>query len=932
MANNYVKRRHDIGITVGGTVRGFMLAKDKNGTPVYQTNIDEYLSNQQATGALGYEHLPAEKQFSIVGESHRSGFGEDFYDSSAPERYNSSYGMDLRAKDRAILSWGATAITLPTTTAPTITDAGMEAWDDSNTLTNWTKVGTGTLSQETTNEQAGTYSAELENGGGETLYIYQDLSTTEIKGRRFIVTAYVRSPGRNADHKIGINDGVDTTYGNSLKADNSWTQLTVEKTLSTSATRLRIILENAQASSTLLFDTVTIARPDAGVPTCEATYNGEQYIGIGNILTKLNGTGNGWTGVYEFASPIKSLQVAADGYLYIGLESTKIIDNCEDDWTDGTNGTSDLDTGDFKVGSGSVKITGSSVIAGNILAYEDFATATTFKNFSYYTGFTLWIKSSAAAAANDLALTLGSASGASDVAINLPALTAGVWTKVYARFATPTATGIIDCMSVGLEYNANAADTVIHVDDIRAESSYYYMDTGENFTQSTLDVAPTDSFAREFQPVGLTMWKFLDTNRIYSATDPSNAGGANWSSVTTVDSPDYDILKLLSNGSTLVLKKEDRTFYIDTEGAVQILVEDTRHLSSSTTGKSGVHWQGKYYIPAGTQSLVEYDSGTITWRSPSKYAVSLSDFNGEVQAVTGDEEYLIAIVDNSSKIEVLFGRTEVINGATAWVWHPYQEITLAGCQLAFVSGVYQKRLWIGSTSGGDSMYYIPLPAGYGDLVTDANRSFATNGYFITPKHHANFKGTTKGFTEIEIGLGHTFDTDIYFECHYKKEGDSSWTDAGDLRGTSSNRTPSLYFPADGSSNEPSSTSFQLKFVGKTDDTTKTPVMLWYKIDGVLYPTQRNIISCVVRCADGILDKEGVDSGLTAKEIKSYLESARDATFPVTINDIRGETQTVRFLPTIPFGKVTRAEKILNRETENIEEHYNLEMMVVSVHS
>jgi hypothetical protein len=376
---------------------------------------------------------------------------------------------------------------------------------------------------------------------------------------------------------------------------------------------------------------------------------------------------------------------------------------------------------------------------------------------------------------------------------------------------------------------------------------------------------------------------------------------------------------MATDGSSLYIGKEDRAFYITSEGKVAVLINETESIASSTSGKNMAVWQGKVYYPCGTQSLVEYDAGVISWLSPAKFCSNLPDFTGCILALTGDEEYLIAIIGSGTKVRILFGREESILGTTKWVWHPYQELSLSGCEIAFVVYDYQKRLYIGSTSTQDGFYYIPLPIAYGDIDSDVNRAFATGGYFITPKLHANFKGDNKAYIKVIAALGHTYDVNVYFECWYRIE-DGSWTNAGDIKGSATSRIATLYFPANTTSH-----SLQLKFIGKTNDTTKTPILLWYNVRAILYAPRRNIISCVVRCADGILDKQGALLGCSAKEIKTWLEAARDATYPIAFKDIDGEKVYVRVLPTSPFSRVIRSEK-----GRNLERHFNLLLETVAI--
>jgi hypothetical protein len=252
---------------------------------------------------------------------------------------------------------------------------------------------------------------------------------------------------------------------------------------------------------------------------------------------------------------------------------------------------------------------------------------------------------------------------------------------------------------------------------------------------------------------------------------------------------------------------------------------------------------------------------------------------------------------------------------------------LTGCETAFVSSVYQKRLYVSSTSSSDSLYYIPLPTGYANVTSDANRSYATDGScnFVTTFYHKDFKNIPKAYIKVQATLGHTYDADIYFECHYEKLGDSSWTDAGDLIGTATNRKPVLYVPVDGSSNKPVSTMMRFKLVSKTDDATKTPILLDFNVQCVLYPDVQSVIDCSIRCTDGILDKKGVKlEGTNADYIRTTIAEAQSSTYPVTIYDLWGNAKTVKVMPNTPFSEITTILK-----GENPEQVYNLKLMEVT---
>jgi len=145
-----------------------------------------------------------------------------------------------------------------------------------------------------------------------------------------------------------------------------------------------------------------------------------------------------------------------------------LLEDCEDDWVDGTNATSALETADYKVGSGCVAITGSGVLAGDIQAYEQMAAT---KNLTGYTHILCWAKCTADVAAADLRLALDDtdACASPESLVNLPALTANIWKYCHcAEVGTDPLSDSTVADYIGLEWNANAQDKIVYLDDIRA--------------------------------------------------------------------------------------------------------------------------------------------------------------------------------------------------------------------------------------------------------------------------------------------------------------------------------------------------------------------------------------------------------------------------------------------------------------------------------
>ena len=422
-------------------------------------------------------------------------------------------------------------------------------------------------------------------------------------------------------------------------------------------------------------------------------------------------------------------------------------------------------------------------------------------------------------------------------------------------------------------------------------NKYWYMDTAENLTESTI----ADGVADFFQTVGTNLWKACTPRELKSAVGGDPTNGSTWSSATNVGSTAEDVTALAEESGNLYVIKEDMPYYIDTAGAVHRLIPALKTLSASTSGVNSFIWKAKLYIPCGAQSLVEYNCVTEaqSWRDPADFCDNLTEYTGRVQALAGDDRYLYAITDNDTKVELLAGRLEEIDGSTDWIWHPLSELTLTGCQIAFASSIHKKRLYVASTNSADSFYYYPLPTTYGDIDSDANYAFQTDGYFITPWHHANFKADYKAYIKITLNLGGAIDTNIYFEGHYRIKGVSAWTDIGDFQ--TAPRTTKYIPVTTGTGLNPTGVMVQFKFVAKTNDSTTTPKLLGYDCRGIWYPTKRWVIGATVQCADNLTLKNGGIDSQTAATIKTALEEADGATYPVTFYDVTGSAIYVKFL-------------------------------------
>lgn len=144
-----------------------------------------------------------------------------------------------------------------------------------------------------------------------------------------------------------------------------------------------------------------------------------------------------------------------------------VIDNCEDAWNELVDAdvTASLDLTDYRVGSGSVKFVAVAGLgAGDIIATEVISVA----SLALYTHIGMWIKSTVALDANDLQLLLDdTAQCASPLeSLNIPAVSANVWTHVKMELANPESDLLL--ISIGLKQIVDKGAMSVWLDDIEA--------------------------------------------------------------------------------------------------------------------------------------------------------------------------------------------------------------------------------------------------------------------------------------------------------------------------------------------------------------------------------------------------------------------------------------------------------------------------------
>ncbi|MCK4248668.1 MAG: hypothetical protein KAX15_02705 [Candidatus Omnitrophica bacterium] len=207
-------------------------------------------------------------------------------------------------------------------------------------------------------------------------------------------------------------------------------------------------------------------KPYAVMKGCNIALN----VGLNEILTLMCG-GGGSGAVFSNANARLGVgaSTTTPAATQTGLLAQEVVDDAEANWTAESNVTSALDPGDKKVGSNSVKLTVASAFTTGLLAYHDFSSM----DLSDYLYIRFWIKSSVARAAGDLRLVLDNTAGCVSPleTLDIPALSAGVWTEVSIALADPSLLTAV--ISVGLDASVDPGVCDIKIDDIKAVSTWY---------------------------------------------------------------------------------------------------------------------------------------------------------------------------------------------------------------------------------------------------------------------------------------------------------------------------------------------------------------------------------------------------------------------------------------------------------------------------
>jgi len=351
---------------------------------------------------------------------------------------------------------------------------------------------------------------------------------------------------------------------------------------------------------------------------------------------------------------------------------------------------------------------------------------------------------------------------------------------------------------------------------------YWYTSDLSTFTRCGLSGAT----AKYMSNIGESQFWISDTpNTLRVSGTGINGETENdiFSTQYTVGSSAWDITGLVDHDSIVFVRKEDDVYYLSVGDVLSLL---NLKSEASTTNAYGLYGWGDYlYIPSGVNSLYEYDiaAGEATVISPARYTPEDTSYDGKVLAICHDETYLYCAIDYDTKVKILAGRWENVEGDTNWYWHPIYDKTSNNITSMLISNLSgSKRLYAGTDTYSDGIYPFIVPTSYCAIYLESGYQAEASGDFITPWFTSNFPTDDKLWKSIKItSICITDKTSI--TPYYQIKG-GNWTA---MTACSTSTLPETGYPAEKSDERTinqTSERIRFKFVLATSDANYTPIL------------------------------------------------------------------------------------------------------------
>jgi hypothetical protein len=306
---------------------------------------------------------------------------------------------------------------------------------------------------------------------------------------------------------------------------------------------------------------------------------------------------------------------------------------------------------------------------------------------------------------------------------------------------------------------------------VRATTAYAHA------TGSTIRRLATLAGALYMADCGNRICAIADTTTTIRTSDNPINDGTPFSTPITVPNSTYTITDMVDDpaGNTLI-EKQDGPYEADGD-VISPSMADTLSDVNTTDNYKGYVWKGYRFSPGGKNKLRRKDlsDNSIEDISITQYAQADGEMDGKVLCMTGDGEYLYLCIDNGTKVEIIAGRDENVEGSTSWVWHPIWEVTtndyVSMCVASF-SGT--KALYAITGTASDGADKFTLSQSYSDPLLEVGFECKSSGTFITPWYTTTFVENDKYWDSVWIGA-FNFSGYTAVKVSYQVEGNGVWT-------------------------------------------------------------------------------------------------------------------------------------------------------------
>lgn len=912
-------RLPDYDLTIDGTIAGvttpfgLMLVKDPKKGIQYIDQRASVLNPNLSPDSVNYAAYPPDKDWPIAQTSFNAGFGKLVANAKYNNRYGESVGWDLRDDGNVQLFGSETAVTVNLVTAlntdfsnldfeswtdvntiddwtkdvnlkttregttkqggtysanlrfvqaPSITDGDFEAWDDASTLTNWS-ITAGTITRWADGPGGGSYYCELDQNTAAE--IYQDVSwDSDMAGAEFTFTVANLYAAAADTARIGINDGVDTTWSSYNDGDSDFDEASVTKTLSSSATRLRLIVQRANNVNAVFMD---------GASTLTLTIVAKTiYQDIDDWYCAFNNKPITFT-CYTYTNLANNLRI---GISFDGGSTTtwSSYHTGGGTWEQLTTGAQTSDPGD----------------TGIRLVVQRASTTDAADDFVDTAGFT----QTAASRGTPIKFMKW---GTDQYYLENKTIFKWDGSDSYDELYT-----LEDAIVDGVTYENR------FIVSVGTGDFYYYSDVGDDsaWTRASADVS--QKFGKMIVVKGV-LWAAIASSQVANTTDVTGAA----TSGSSVGDSSVTITGMYEYNATLYVAKEDNIYVLTIDWDALTYTTETiapRFKAISSTGNFTHGGVGDTLILGHNTGVLSYeytDYGYADNISPLVYGSSFTDYHGACKAIAIGENWSYGVFEPASgntKSKIMAVRREYIADAEKdvdWRWHPLGEVDL---DEVYDASRHSDKLWIAGTKS--STAYIksftvrgtktyPNCSGAGVAVhyqIDDDSSWTSLGTFD------DSSGTeTIAFAAGKNGYRIRFRISVASAAYYFT---TSYFDGGLPGDLKSFRTFTL-------------SGETLNATG----TSQTPIVRSIILRCVLRTPPLRTLWCKVYCYDSMITKNGQDK-ILASVLKANLDSSSTETDPFTLYDIHGNSLTCVLVPPTPYESNITQDLIKDRVMSEIE--------------